>query len=217
MYTAVIWDCDGVLVDSEKLSCSAWLPVLRRRGIDVELSDIEVFIGRSDPSVVEHYRQAGHDLGDDIFAEREQVYYDSARGTLDTFDGLIQTLQMLREAGVPIAVGSSGGPSRIQFSIREVGIADYFDIICSAADVEHGKPAPDLFLLAAEQLGVPAHQCIVIEDSIPGLEAALAAGMLPLGFTSSHPTDVLERAGAGQIFGQYTELTEILRKNLQIT
>lgn len=216
MSTAVIWDCDGVLVDSEKLSCSAWLPVLRRRGIEVELADIEVFIGRADPDVLAHYRQAGHTLPDEILLEREQEYYAAARGTLGSFDGLKQVLEGLRSAGTPVAVASSGGPERIQFSIEEVGIADYFDIVCSAVEVEHGKPAPDLFLLAAERLGVPPAHCTVIEDSVPGITAGVSAGMRAIGFTSSHPADVLTRAGASQIFSTYSQLHGILKENHQV-
>ncbi|MBT5057882.1 MAG: HAD family phosphatase [Gemmatimonadetes bacterium] len=211
MTTAVIWDCDGVLVDSEKLSCSAWLPVLRRRGIEVELADIEVFIGRSDPAVLEHYRHQGHPLTDDILLEREQEYYAAAEDTLGSFDGLQQVLADLHAAQTPIAVASSGGPERIRFSIEKVGIAHYFEVICSAAEVANGKPAPDLFLLAAQRLGIPPADCLVIEDSVPGVEAAVAAGMRPIGFTSSHAAQVLESAGAHTTFSAYAELPQILK------
>lgn len=211
MTTAVIWDCDGVLVDSEKLSCSAWLPVLRRRGIEVELADIEVFIGRSDLAILEHYRQQGHPLTDDILLEREQEYYTAAEDTLGSFDGLQKVLADLHSAQTPIAVASSGGPERIRFSIEKVGIAHYFEVICSAAEVAHGKPAPDLFLLAAQRLGIPPADCLVIEDSVPGVEAAVAAGMRPVGFTSSHPAQVLESAGAHTTFGAYEELPKIFK------
>ncbi len=214
MTTAVIWDCDGVLVDSEKISCSAWLPVLRRRGIDVELADIEVFIGRSDMAVLDHYRQSGHNLPDDILLEREQEYYTAAAESLGSFDTLADVLADLQGARVPIAVASSGGPDRIRFSIEKVGIAHYFDVICSAAEVAAGKPAPDLFLLAAKRLGVKPADCLVIEDSVPGIEGAVAAGMRPLGFTSSHAAQVLERAGAETIFNDYEQLRQMLRNIL---
>ena len=212
MTDAVIWDCDGVLVDSEKLSCSAWLPVLRRRGIEVDLADIEVFIGRSDQAVLDHYRQAGYPLADEILLEREQEYYTTARERLTSFAGLREVLDDLCLADVPVAVASSGGMDRIRFSIELVGITRYFSVICSASEVAKGKPAPDLFLLAAERLGVAPTDCTVIEDSIPGVEAAIAAGMTAIGFTSTHPREVLESAGAEVTFDTYSELWPMLAK-----
>jgi beta-phosphoglucomutase-like phosphatase (HAD superfamily) len=86
---AVLFDCDGVLVDSETLSCSAWLPVMARRGVYVELSEIERFVGRSDRAVLEHFRRTtGLDLGAKVIAEREQEYFDLPRGRLRSFPGV---------------------------------------------------------------------------------------------------------------------------------
>ena len=109
-----------------------------------------------------------------------------------------------------MAVASSGRLPRIRFSLAETGLDGYFDTVCSATEVERGKPAPDLFLLAARRLGVPPCRCIVIEDSVPGLEAAARAGMLGLGFTSSHPAPVLVGAGADRTFDAYAGFEALL-------
>lgn len=211
MTRAVVWDCDGVLVDSEKLSCSAWLPVLARRGIRAELADIEAFIGRSDGAVLDHYRQVtGQALDGDIVDEREEEYYRLARGTLRSFPGLAALLDRLRGRGLAMAVASSGRPAKIRFSLAETGLDRFFTVLCSATEVARGKPAPDLFLRAAERLGVAPETCDVIEDSVPGIEAASRAGMRPVGFTSSHGADVLVRAGAALTFGDYGLLEELL-------
>jgi len=212
MTEALIWDCDGVLVDSEKHSCSAWLPVLRRRGIDVELDYIETFIGRSDGAVLEDLAQrTGRILDEaDILEEREQEYFRQAEGAVESFPGLPPLLTRLRQDGVPMAVASSGRLSKIRFSLSQAGLDGCFDILCSATEVTHGKPAPDLFLLAAHRLEVDPADCAVIEDSVPGLQGAVAAGMRPLGFTSSHPAAMLREAGAQSTFDDYDQLLDIL-------
>jgi HAD superfamily hydrolase (TIGR01509 family) len=206
----VIFDCDGVLVDSEGFSCEAWLPVLRRRGVAAELADIEAFIGRSDQAVLEHYRARGAQLPPEILAERERAYFDLARGRLRSFAGLRPALEELRRREVPLAVASSGSPAKVCFSLAEVGLLEFFPVRCSAAEVARGKPAPDLFLLAARRLGLSPETCAVVEDAVPGLQAARAARMKPVGFPSSHPEAVLRAAGAEVVLGSYGELLEAL-------
>lgn len=206
----LIFDCDGVLVDSEKFSCGAWLPVLRRRGIAVELADIEAFIGQSDQAVLAHYRAKGAEFPPEILAEREQEYFDLARSCLQSFPGLREVLEQLRERRCPVAVASSGGLAKIRFSLGEVGLLEFFPIRCSAVEVQRGKPAPDLFLLAASRLELAPEACAVIEDAVPGLQAARAAGMKAIGFPSSHPEAVLREAGAQVVLGSYAELLQLL-------
>ncbi len=215
MTTALIWDCDGVLVDSEKHSCSAWLPVLARRGIDVDLDYIETFIGRSDGAVLEDLkRRTGQTLDvDDLLEERQLEYFRLAEGATDPFPGLPALLAQFRAEDVPMAVASSGRLAKIRYSLAQAGLDDCFDILCSATEVAQGKPAPDLFLLAAKRLGVAPSECAVIEDSVPGLQGAIAAGMRPLGFTSSHSASVLREAGAEITFESYDELRGILSTN----
>ncbi|HJP30221.1 MAG TPA: HAD family phosphatase [Candidatus Latescibacteria bacterium] len=213
MTRALIWDCDGVLVDSEKHSCSAWLPVLQRRGIDVDLEYIETFIGRSDGAVLEDLaRRTGRTLDGDILEDREQEYFRQAEGATESFEGLPELLSRFHSEGLPMAVASSGRLAKIRFSLAQAGIDGCFDILCSATEVDRGKPAPDLFLLAAQRLGVDPADCAVIEDSVPGLQGAAAAGMRPIGFTSSHAADLLSEAGAEIVFERYEELPGILWK-----
>ena len=105
----VIFDCDGVLVDSELVSCGAWLPVLARHGVSAELGEIERFIGRSDSEVLEHFRsKTGLPLADELVAERLQEYFALASGRLQSFEGLAEVLSHLRRQGVALAVASSG-------------------------------------------------------------------------------------------------------------
>ena len=208
---AVIFDMDGVLVDSEDLSCGAWLPVLRRRGLELQLADIQVFIGQADRAILQHYRQVtGLDLGNELIAEKEREFFAAAEISLTAFPGLREILEQLGERGVPLAVASSSRHGRIQFSLRKAGLEAFFPVVCSADDVRAGKPAPDLFLLAARSLGVEPEGCAVIEDSLPGITAACAAGMRALGFTSSHAAAALREVGADATFERYSELMPLL-------
>ncbi len=211
MTEALIWDCDGVLVNSEKHSCSAWLPILRRRGIDVDLDYIETFIGRSDGDLLKALTEAtGYIFDENVLEERALEYFRLAEGATESFPGLPGLLADLCRDGVPMAVASSGRMDKIRFSLRQAGIDNCFDILCSATEVALGKPAPDLFLLAAERLGVAPVDCAVIEDSVPGLQAAAAAGMRPIGFTASHPAAMLLDAGAETTFDDYGQLPDII-------
>jgi len=208
---SLIFDCDGVLVDSEKLSCGAWLPVLERRGIPATLADIEAFIGKSDLAVLDHYRdRLGAPVDGEIIAERETEYFSLARDRLRSFPGLRQVLEELTERHIPMAVASSGRPDKIRFSLELVGLRQYFPITCSAVEVARGKPAPDLFLRAADRLEHHPGECAVVEDSVPGIEAGRRAGMRVLGFTSSYPAHVLLTAGAHATFGSYADFIPLL-------
>ena len=117
-------------------------------------------------------------------------------------------LETLSARGASLAVASSGSQQKIRFSLELTGLDRYFATICSAAEVERGKPAPDLFLHTARQLGREPATCVVVEDSVPGIQGARAAGMRALGFTSSHPAGSLLAAGAGAIFDSYADFEE---------
>ncbi len=209
----LIFDCDGVLVDSEHLSCGAWLPALARYGVETDLSEIETMIGKSDQAVLDHFtRKTATRFPTEILAERQQEYFRQAREALQSFPGLAEVLTTLEQRGIPRAVASSGHPDKIRFSLDHVGLRPHFDIICSAVEVAEGKPAPDLFLLAARRLGVEPATCAVVEDSIFGIEAALRAGMQAIGFSSSHSAAVLLEAGAHQVFDTYDEFISLFNE-----
>lgn len=209
----LIFDCDGVLVDSEHLSCGAWLPVLARYGVETNLSEIETMIGKSDQALLDHFtRKTGTPFPSKILTERQHEYFRQAQENLQSFPGLAEVLTNLGQRGIRRAVASSGHPDKIRFSLDRVGLWSHFEIVCSAVEVAEGKPAPDLFLLAARRLGVEPDTCTVVEDSIFGIEAALRAGMQAIGFTSSYSAAVLHEAGAHRVFSTYDEFLTLLHK-----
>jgi HAD superfamily hydrolase (TIGR01509 family) len=207
----IIFDCDGVLVDSEIVSFEAEVDMLAEVGIPLTVRDLLArFLGTSSASMFATIeRESGVELPPD-FAER------AALRTLEVFDRKLRPIPGIAEllADLPNrkCVVSSSEPKRIRHSLTLAGILHHFDPhIFSATQVKRGKPAPDLFLLAAESMGVPPGRCVVIEDSVAGVTAARAAGMAALGFTGgSHcldgHADKLRDAGAGDVLASMTEI-----------
>ena len=207
----IIFDCDGVLVDSERMSLASWLPVLARHGIPAVIAQIEPFIGKSDRAVLDHFRRlANVPLGDELLEERMAEYFRAARGNLRVFSGVLAVLEQLRAAGVRMAVASSGRPQKIHFNLEQARLTEFFAVVVSSVEVARGKPAPDLFLLAARRLGLAPGQCAVVEDSVFGVQAARSAGMLTFGYTSSYPATVLREAAAHYVFDDYAALLPLL-------
>jgi HAD superfamily hydrolase (TIGR01509 family) len=207
----VIFDCDGVLVDSEIVSFEAEADVLAEAGISVPLDDlVERFVGLSSASAFAILEgEYGIKLPPD-FAERcRQRVLDAFDKKLRPIAGITTLLEGLAHRR---CVASSSEPARIRHSLTLADILHHFDPhIFSATQVTHGKPAPDLFLYAAAQMGAAAERCMVIEDSVPGVTGARAAGMTVLGFTGGGHCrnghgERLRAAGAAEVFGTMDEL-----------
>ncbi len=179
----VIFDCDGVLVDSEPLSMRVLLETAAEAGavIDAE-QGYESFLGKSLASVIEILRRDYGVAVDAAALERmRRRLYALFRQELRPISGISATLQAL---AIPFCVASSSQMERIRLSLQVAGLASYFDNrIFSASMVEHGKPAPDLFLHAAREMHIEPGRCIVIEDSPAGVDAAKRAGMRVFAFT----------------------------------
>jgi len=211
----VIFDCDGVLVDSERLSIRVDAVYLERLGWPMEEAEIiERFVGRSDAdmrAVIEGY--LGGPVPAEIDEEFDRLYRETFERELVPVEGVSDVLDRLNVAGVPVCVASSGSHAKIRRSLALTELAHYFgDRIFSATDVARGKPEPDLFLHAARSLGASPGECAVIEDSVYGVEAALAAGMQPFAFAGGvTPRDRLSGIGRGAVvFNTMAELPALL-------
>jgi HAD superfamily hydrolase (TIGR01509 family) len=203
----VIFDCDGVLVDSELLSCRSLAEVLARSGIDLGLAEaIDLFLGRSTKAVLQHYRDQGRALPETFPADLKQTVRERFAAALQPIPGIAAMLSAL---DAPYCVASSSDLDRVRFSLTMTGLASYFgERLYTAEMVARGKPAPDLFLFAAQRMGVEPARALVIEDSISGVQAAKAAGMTVWGFTGgSHYQGrdgraILQAAGADRVFAR---------------
>ena len=194
-FDLVIFDCDGILVDSERLSIGLDAIFLDRIGWPMSASEIvERFVGRTDASMrAEIEAHVGRDIGPewDAFGER---YVASFAAELEPVDGASEAVDAIQKTGVATCVASSGDHAKIRRNLAKTGLLDRFDgRIFSADDVAHGKPAPDLFLHAAAVMGVEPARCAVVEDSAHGVAAARAAAMWAFGYAGGvTPAGALE-------------------------
>jgi HAD superfamily hydrolase (TIGR01509 family) len=174
--TGVIFDCDGTLVDSEPLSGEAWERTLERYGYTITEADVAEVVGRSYTFTHAYLaeRVALPDA-DALWPELRSVLFGLLDTRLTPFADAVKAVADLRVRGVPLAVASSSMRERLDRTLARGGFA--FDVSVAGDEVANGKPAPDMFLLAAARLGVQPRCCVVVEDSPPGIQAGLAAGM----------------------------------------
>ncbi|WJS84275.1 HAD-IA family hydrolase [Paracoccus sp. TOH] len=193
MVRGLIFDCDGVLVDSEPLAVAELEILLQGLGAPISSARIyDEFLGRSVSTIVEAARGYGIDLGPAL-PGFSAALARRFRRDLRPIPGMVEVLAQLSG---PRAVASSSAPDRLALSLALTGLAPLFGPhVYSATQVEHGKPAPDLFLFAAGHLGVAPADCVVIEDSPAGLRAARAAGMRVIGFLGGSHADQARLAG----------------------
>lgn len=194
----VIFDCDGVLVDSERLAVRIDVQVLAELGwVLSEREVIERFVGRSDEFVAaEIEAHLGRPLAADWLEKFQPLYREVFAAELTPVDGIVEALDRIT---VPTCVASSGSHEKMRYTLGLTGLwARFAGRIFSASEVARGKPAPDLFLYAAERMGVDPAACAVVEDSRYGVEAARAAGMLALAFAGG-VTPVERLRGPGTI------------------
>ncbi|MFE2808827.1 HAD family hydrolase [Streptomyces nigra] len=211
-YDLVIFDNDGVLVDSEPISNRHLAAYLTELGHPTSYEDsIRDYMGsamhRVHDLVLERTGQRLPADFDDVFHARVFAAFERE---LKPVAGAVDVLETLTARGVPYCVASSGSHERIRVGHRTTGLDRWFDDarIFSSQDVGRGKPAPDLFLHAARRMGVAPERCVVVEDSPLGVRAALAAGMDVVGFTAMTPAERL--SGAAELFSDMGELIGLL-------
>jgi HAD superfamily hydrolase (TIGR01509 family) len=206
----IIFDCDGVLVDSEVLSCCCLCDALARCGIELGVKEaLDLFVGRSIAAVRQHYSALGRPLPEEFAAELKASVRETFKTSLLPIAGVDAVLSALR---LPMCVASSSDLDRVRFSLAQTGLANYFgERLYSSQMVQHGKPAPDLFLHAAAAMQAEARRTLVIEDSPSGVTAGKAAGMTVWGFIGgSHYASrdgraILQAAGADRVFARMSD------------
>lgn len=216
IFDAVLFDMDGVLVDSEVVSGQIWVQTLNEHGLTLDHAD---YMARAVGSTVPNlYAGLARDHGWAPAPEFEQHLAErlaEAFAAVQEVPGAARTLQALQAAGVPFAVASNSLREKLGPKLRAAGLAEL--VGTHAYDPAHvggrGKPLPDLYRFAARQLGAPVERCLVVEDSLPGLAAGLSAGATGWGFTGGgHNADggALREAGAGRVVSSHAELREKL-------
>jgi beta-phosphoglucomutase len=187
---AVLWDMDGVLVDSAEYHYAAWREALAREGVDLSYDAFRATFGQRNDAILRHL--LGPDLPDSEVARigdlKESLYRElvQTRG-ITPLSGVLDWLARLRDQGWRQAIASAAPRANVDAIVRALGIAHYFGAITSSEDVTRGKPDPQVYLIAAQRLGVPPARCVVVEDAPAGVEGARRAGMRCISVTSTHP------------------------------
>jgi len=192
----VIFDLDGVLIDSSLLHLESWRMVGAERGF--EMTDEFFWKTFGMPNSRIFPLLFGRDLPPEEARElseyKEQVYRRLAAGRLKALPGAVALLRALRDAGFRIALGTSTPMVNVQVILDAIGVRPCFDAFVSGDDVTHGKPDPEVFVKAGEKLGLPPERCVVVEDAMVGIQAAKGAGMRCLAVTTTHPREKLAEA-----------------------
>jgi beta-phosphoglucomutase len=204
MLKAVIFDLDGVIVDSHPSHMRAWRKFLSSKGKFVTDAKLEfVRDGRKKEEILRHFFG---ELNDDQVSayggEKERLFAEEAQ-SLTTIAGVQELLDELNRAAIPLALASNGSAKRVHSILDALQLKDYFRAVVTANEVTMGKPHPAIFHKAAEQLQVFPFEAVVFEDSVSGVKAARAAGMKCLGIADHHRAQALRQAGADHVFPNF--------------
>lgn len=200
MLRGIIFDMDGVLCDSEPFICEAACRMFAERyGVTVAPEDFIPFVGAGEDRYIGGVAEK-HGISLDLATDKArtyEIYLQIIQGRLQPMPGVREFLADCRRRGLRLAVATSADRVKMEGNLRQIGLpADRFDVAVNGLEIERKKPHPDIFLLAARRLGLPACECLVVEDAPNGIQAAKAAGALCLGLTSSFDEAALRSAGA---------------------
>lgn len=214
---AIIFDCDGVLVNSEPLANQAWIDVLKKYNISSNYKEMQQFVGKSGASVFEYFfSKKGSDFDKELIIQEHQLkYLELAKTHLTCMPHIETVLLFLQKHNISFGVASSSFEKKLLFSLSQTNLIHYFSIICSASEVKNSKPAPDLFLLAAKKLNINPQDCYVIEDSLAGIQAARAANMYVVGYASSYGVLELIAEGAHEVVESHKDLLKIIENKIK--
>jgi beta-phosphoglucomutase len=195
MPRAILWDMDGVLVDTGEYHFQSWATVMPEYDLAFSRQFFAETFGMNNAGVLGTL--LGDDLTPELLAEisdkKEEAFRAAVRGNVRPLPGVLDWLQRLQEQGYRQGVASSAPPANIDALVGELGMVTYFDTLVSGSELP-GKPEPLLFHRVAHILDVPAGRCIVVEDAVAGVEAARRAGMKCIAVTTTNPTDALQTA-----------------------
>jgi len=206
MLAGIIFDFDGVIVDSHPVHIQAWKALFSAMGKAVGNEELSfVTEGAKREEILRRF------LGDltteqiELYGAEKERLYQARSSELKLVSGITEFLEQVDAAGVPIAVATSGSRNRVERTLKTFGLLNRFHAIVTAEDVARGKPDPALFHLAASRLGVEAEQILVCEDAVAGVAAAKAAGMKCMAIAANGRSKLLQEAGADLVIEDFTQ------------
>lgn len=193
---AFIFDMDGTLADNLPVHEVAWQLFLKNHGYDLPLEEVaEKVFGTESECIQRFFGPLEADEIQRLGHEKEELYRKMYRSSMAARPGLEAFLEKARAAGFRIALGTAGGRENVEYLIGGLGLFPFFEAIVTAEDVQKGKPDPEVFLLAAQKLGIAPADCLVFEDSDKGIEAAKRAGMAVVAVGEKAPDAFLATIG----------------------
>ncbi|HWZ98585.1 MAG TPA: HAD family phosphatase [Candidatus Dormibacteraeota bacterium] len=206
MLKAVIFDLDGVVADSHPIHEMAWKALLAEAGLKPETINVDfLYAGHPRREILKHYLGVLSDSEIRHWGRRKDELYELSAKMLQAKPGIPRVLAQLHEAGIACAIATSAGRKRTIESLEHLGLHKYFPIVVTGEEVRNAKPAPDIFLLTAKKLAVEPQSSVVVEDSVAGVEAAVAGEMKCVGFTSPERFEELSAAGADDVISDFPQ------------
>lgn len=211
-FKAVLFDMDGVLVNSEPVITEAAIQALREFGVEAHPHDFHQFTGMGEDRFIGGVAELhGTPYVIPMKTRTYEIYGELVGGMIEVYHGTLLLLNKLKEHGIPVALASSADMVKVKANLQAAGIAeDLFAAIISGDDVANKKPAPDIYLLAASRCGMAPADCVVVEDAISGIRAAKAAGMRCVAVMTSFGEDVLQAEGAAAVCADISGVWECL-------
>jgi beta-phosphoglucomutase family hydrolase len=208
-YKALLFDLNGTMIDDMEYHVRAWHRILNRFGANISMQRMKQESYGKNADVIERVLPGRFSPEEkkEMSLEKEADYQASFRPRLKLIKGLDEFLKRNKQAGIRMAIGSAAIMSNIDFVIDGLHIRNYFDVLVSADDVQHSKPSPETWLLCANRLQVPPHECLVFEDTPPGVVSAAKADMNCIVITSMHEAEDFNKEGnILRFIKDYTEL-----------
>jgi beta-phosphoglucomutase len=208
MIRGVVFDFDGVIVDSHPVHKNAWKRFLGSVGRTVSGEDLKfVMDGRKRDDILRHFLG---DLDPEVimgYAHRKEQFFRDEAGDVQTIDGVLTFLEDLEDAGVPMGIASSGSRSRVNFLLDRLNLRSHFQVVVTGDEVKKGKPDPSVFLKAARDLQLDPRELLAFEDAVSGVQSAKGAGMRCVGIAKPDRAFVLLDSGADHVVPDFCSLS----------
>jgi HAD superfamily hydrolase (TIGR01509 family) len=200
MFNGVVFDLDGVIVDSHPLHKRAWRAFLASLGKQVPESDLDfIFEGRRRRDILIHFLGELSDSAIQEYGNKKDEFFRQASAVLEPVAGSVEFIKNLEKAGLRIGLATSASQQRARWTLRQLEIAYYFDVVVTGDDVAQSKPDPTIYRLAAQRLSVSPEHLFAVEDSVCGVRSAKSAGLCCLGIAVGQNIDPLILAGADRV------------------